>query len=105
MLEAPIALSEEVTNGFGPLQTLLEKFSTTSPDREVRRRHPALNPRFLLTPPQESATVRIKVEVLLPPLASLNALFGTLPSDVVEQRRRDELIRYVNIAPPPHAER
>ena len=38
-----------------------------------------------------------KVEVLLPRIAALEEHFDSRPSDVAEQRRRDELIQYVTI--------
>ena len=38
-----------------------------------------------------------KVEVLLPRIAALEKHFDSRPSDVAEQRRRDELIRYVTM--------
>ena len=56
--------------------------------------------RFMkLIPLQESVSVGNKVEVLLQRIASLEALFATLPGDVDEQRRRYDLIRYVVIPP------
>ena len=38
-----------------------------------------------------------KIEVLLPRIAALEEHFGSRPRDVAEQRRRDELIRYVTM--------
>ena len=38
-----------------------------------------------------------KLEILLPRVAALEEHFDSRPSDVAEQRRRDELIRYVTM--------
>ena len=43
---------------------------------------------------QETALVADKVEDLISRIIGLEELFGTSPADVVEQRRRGELIRY-----------
>ena len=47
------------------------------------------------TPLQEYTAVGNKAEVLLLRIASLDALFATLPGDVVEQKRRCEVTWYV----------
>ena len=49
--------------------------------------------------PQETAVVENKVANLLPRIASLGERFDTRPGSVAEQRRRDDLIRYVTIPP------
>ena len=38
-----------------------------------------------------------KLEVILPRIAALEGHFDSRPSDVAEQRRRDELIQYVTM--------
>ena len=49
-LGAPTILAEEVTNGFGPLQTLLENLSAAGLNREVCLPCPALTPCFFVDP-------------------------------------------------------
>lgn len=62
-------------------------------------RDPLLKAFLRLTLPQEAVAIGNKIENLLLHVAALEALFTTRPGDVEEQRRRNELIRYVVIVP------
>ena len=53
-----------------------------------------------LTHPQETITVRNKIDGLLTRITVLELLFETPPSDVGEQRCRMDLIQYVVVLSP-----
>lgn len=52
---------------------------------------------FTLIYLQETVTVRNKIEDQLSRVITLEQLFATPPGDIVEQRCRNELIRYANV--------
>ncbi|KAF9786423.1 hypothetical protein BJ322DRAFT_786856 [Thelephora terrestris] len=68
-------IQEQPASGFGLLKSLLKAISTDYANHE------------------ESAAVEKTIEGLLSRVTSMDALFSTLPGDVAEQRRRDEVIR------------
>ena len=55
---------------------------------------------ILQTNPQETAPVADKLEALISRIIALEELFGTPAGGVVEQKRRDALLRYAIVPPP-----
>ena len=81
------------TEKFGPLKAVLGAIPAIYANREVRRQQPQDS--SLMNTPQESVAIGNKVEVLLSHVVTLEECFDSRPGDVTEQRRRDQLIRYV----------
>ena len=88
----------DATEGFGPLKVVLGAIPAIYANREVCIQPSAQN-YPLLNAFQESAAAGNKIECLLPRIVALEERFNSRPSDVAEQRRRDELIQYATIPP------
>ena len=88
----------DAAGGFGPLKAVLGAASAAYIDHKVRTQSSAQDS-SLTNRPQETAAVRNKIENLLSRVTALEALFATPPGEVIEQRRRNGLIRYAVIPP------
>ena len=91
-------LTEGVAGGFGPLRAILGAISAVYTDHKVRSQ-PLLTILLSRVDSQETVVTKNKIEDILSRVAILETLFATSPGDVAEQRRRDQLIRYVVIPP------
>ena len=87
----------EATKRFGPLKAVLGVIPAFYANGEVRQQPLLDSP--LTNTLQESVTVGNKIEILLSHVIALEECFDSRPGDVAEQRRRDELIRYVAVPP------
>ena len=87
-------VDEEAGRVFGPLKAVLYSVSAHC---KVRLWFLALIP-LGQTLPQELVVGR-KIEDVLSRLTALENRFDVPPSDVTEQRRRDDVIRYATIPP------
>ena len=84
----------EDTETFGPLKVILQAIPALFANRDVRLRSPTQWHSPLTGTFQETGAVGNKIENLLSRVVAVEDHFNSRPSDVAEQRRRDELIRY-----------
>ena len=87
------------TGKLGPLKVALGNIPALCTNHEVRLR-PLLTTVISLQNFQETAAVGNKISNLLSRIVALESCFDSRPSDVAEQRRRDDLIRYGTTIPP-----
>ena len=86
------------SEAFTPLKAVLGVISAIYKNHEVRLPPFAPNP-GLTNPLQETTAVREKIQHLSSRLDALGTIFAEPTSDEAEQRRRDELLRYVIVLP------
>ena len=87
-------------DGFDLLTTLLVSISSIYTSHEVCPRSPNGLCVFAHALLQDTGPARNEIEALGSQITQLGTLFATPPSDVVEVRRRSELIRYDTIPSP-----
>ena len=87
--------ANEAKEKFGPLKVVLGTIPAVYANREVRSKPPSHNSPLTSEFQQGSVAVGNKIEVLLSHIVTLEQFFDSRPGDVAEQRRRDELIRYI----------
>lgn len=99
-VESAAVLSDavvEVAGGFGRLKAVLGAFLARYDGYEVRL-DPSPKTLSRLTRLQEKVFTRNTIKHLLSRVTRLEVVFGTLPGDVGEARRRSELIRYATVS-------
>ena len=85
------------TEKFGPLKIALGNIPTLCANHTVRSQPPAHN--IVSHSFQETTAMGNKLSNLLSRIVALESRFDSRPSDMTEQRRRDDLIRCVTIPP------
>ena len=94
-------VASEAAEAFGPLKAVLGVIAKVYTQYEVCSCPLSQNP-FLTSHPQETVTVRNKIDNLLSRIDRLEALFVTPTGDLAEKRRRNELLRYgISLHPDP----
>ena len=88
------------TDIFGPLKFALGNISAFCANSTVRLQSPAHNHHFTISHDfQETTAVGNKLSNLLSRIVALESCFASCPSDLEEQRGREDLIRCVTIPP------
>ena len=90
---------KEATEKFGTLKVVLGTVPAVYANREVRSYLPSKYSPLTRHCQQGSAAVGNRIKLLLSHVVSLEEYLDSRPGDVVEQRRRDELIWYIPLFP------